>query len=305
MNSNFHHHAVNAIRPTAYHNAAKNKNSLSVSSPISSRAFHVGVNCYNSNNNGSNCNCNCNGGSSSSSNKLKIKSYIDCINESMSFIMNCSCNINTTISKQHKLSASQSSRKHNMLCSSNSNSSNYDKLSEVIKVNNELLHKKRELEKKIEKAKHKLYSSSSNNNNNNNNYDEYKTHHHNNYHSKYNRHSNNNHQQYHHHHNQHTQNDNDEYHKLLRTNQKLHKTKKELEHHINRYTNKINSLDHNWVNMFNNSTYICDKLKDTVTPMEELITLFSKISSSINTSNTTISAPTTLQNNSTSNTNNK
>jgi hypothetical protein len=57
--------------------------------------------------------------------------------------------------------------------------------------------------------------------------------------------------------------------------------------------------------MFNNSSYICDKLKDTVTPMEELITLFSKISSSINTSNTTISAPTTLQNNSTSNTNNK
>ena len=298
MNSNFHHHAVNAIRPTAYHNAAKNKNSLSVSSPISSRAFHVGVNCYNSNNNVSN-------GNGGSSNKMKIKSYIDCINESISFIMNCSCNINTTQSKQHKLSSSQSSRKHNMLYNSSSNSnsscSNYDKLTEVIKVNNELLHKKRELEKKIEKAKHKLCSSSSTNNNN---YDEYKTHHHTNYHSKNNRHSSNHHHQYHHH-NQHTQNDNDEYHKLLRTNQKLHKTKKELEHHINRYTNKINSLDHNWVNMFNNSTYISDKLKDTVTPMEELITLFSKISSSINTSNTTISSPTTLQNNSTSNTNNK
>ena len=274
MNSNFHHHAINAIRPTAYHIASKNKNSLSVSSPISSRAFHANVNYYNNNGNGNGCN--------------KHKSYVDCINESISFLKNCSC---THQSTKHKLSSSQSSRKHNMLHNSSSNSS-YDKLSKVIVENNQLLHSKKQLEKEIEKAEHKMRINGSNTNIN----DEYKTYYHSN--------NNNKHNYYHNNQHQNTQSDNDEYIKLSKSNKKLHKKKKILEHCINIYINNINSLDHNWVDMFSNSNYIYDKLKDTVAPMKELITLFSRVSSTINTSNSTLSSPNTLQNNSTSNNNN-
>ena len=280
MNSHFHQ--LGTIRPTAYHLASKNKNSLSVSSPISSRTFHANTNYYTGSANGNSNNNNAHN---------KNKSYIDCINESISFLNNCSY---TTQSSQHKLSSSQSSRKHNML--HHSSSTHSSKLSQVIDENNHLLHVKKQLEKEIEKARQ---HGSSNITKPHSNYDEHNTHHHH-YHHTNNRHSSNTNNKHHHNQPQRTHNNDSYKHVKL-----LQKKKKELEYHINNHSNKINSLDHNWVEMFSNSSYIYEKLKDTVAPMEKLMSLFSNFSPTIDTSSSTLSSPNTLQNHSTSNHNNK